>query len=462
MAQMFKMHTGSEGIIKDFLQTTTARIPFTSPIEKRLLGWKKGEFRTEQEEKWSEKAVKSLVKKLRKCNGLDDLEKAITTQDGNSKCVTIPRSLDSRLQVGTKKGLPHVIYSRLWRYPDLGNHHELKSVDHCQYAFHLRREQVCVNPYHYNRVDTPSLPPVMVPKSQTSINLGTGGLQATSGTPLPLDTSNRCPLNNLNTNNNANTTPNNYNNTNLITPPTSGYVTDDSNGNGSPQSQAMTDLSSFSPPLSTPNNFPDLEPVMYSEPQFWCSIAYYELATRVGENYRASQDTVTVDGFTDPSSSERFCLGLLSNINRNTVIEQTRKNIGRGVRLSYYGGEVYAECMSDAAIFVQSINCNNRNLWHPATVCKIPPNCRLQIFNNQEFARLLEQSVNMGYEEVYEMARMCTIRISFVKGWGEQYRRNYVTDTPCWIEVHLNGPLQWLDKVLKHMGSPSLKCSSNS
>lgn len=94
------MHTGSEGgIIKDFLQTTQARIPFTSPIEKRLLGWKKGEFRTEQEEKWSEKAVKSLVKKLRKCNGLDDLEKAITTQDGGSKCVTIPRSLDSRLQV---------------------------------------------------------------------------------------------------------------------------------------------------------------------------------------------------------------------------------------------------------------------------------------------------------------------------------------------------------------------------
>ena len=150
MAQMFKMHSG-EGIIKDFLQTTSARIPFTSPIEKRLLGWKIGEFKSEQEEKWSEKAVKSLVKKLRKCNGLDDLEKAITTQDGSSKCVTIPRSLDSRLQVGTKKGLPHVIYSRLWRYPDLGNHHELKSVDHCQYAFHLRREQVCVNPYHYNR-----------------------------------------------------------------------------------------------------------------------------------------------------------------------------------------------------------------------------------------------------------------------------------------------------------------------
>ena len=27
-----------------------------------------------------------------------------------------------------------------------------RSVDHCQFAFHLRREQVCINPYHYNKV----------------------------------------------------------------------------------------------------------------------------------------------------------------------------------------------------------------------------------------------------------------------------------------------------------------------
>ncbi|GFX35643.1 mothers against decapentaplegic homolog 2 [Trichonephila clavipes] len=75
------------------------------------------------------------------------------------------KSLDGRLQVYKKKGLPHVIYCRLWRWPDLQSHHELKAIEKCEFAFNLKRDEVCVNPYHYLRVETPVLPPIYVPRN---------------------------------------------------------------------------------------------------------------------------------------------------------------------------------------------------------------------------------------------------------------------------------------------------------
>lgn len=124
----------------------------TAPSVKRLLAWKQGD----EDDKWAEKAIDSLVKKLKKKKGdLEELERALSNPGTNTKCVTIPRSLDGRLQVSHRKGLPHVIYCRVWRWPDLQTHHELKPLECCEYAYGLKQTDVCINPYHYCRVEQP-------------------------------------------------------------------------------------------------------------------------------------------------------------------------------------------------------------------------------------------------------------------------------------------------------------------
>lgn len=444
---------------------------FTSPAVKKLLGWKQGD----EEEKWAEKAVDSLVKKLKKKKGaIEELEKALSCPGQPSKCVTIPRSLDGRLQVSHRKGLPHVIYCRVWRWPDLQSHHELKPLDSCEYPFSSKQKEVCINPYHYKRVESPVLPPVLVPR-HSEYPPGHPMLSAFQQVPEPAMPHNVSfsaqgfttppPNPSLSSTLSATSTmsvpspstsistsaPNSPFGLPAETPPPA-YSPQEDSQHGSESTQQSMDATNISP---------DVAPVTYQEPQYWCSIAYYELNSRVGEVFHAQNHSIVVDGFTDPSNNNsRFCLGLISNVNRNSTIENTRRHIGKGVHLYYVGGEVYAECLSDSAIFVQSRNCNHSHGFHPTTVCKIPPGCSLKIFNNQEFAQLLSQAVNHGFEAVYELTKMCTIRTSFVKGWGAEYHRQDVTSTPCWIEIHLHGPLQWLDKVLTQMGSPHNPISS--
>ena len=212
-----------------------------------------------------------------------------------------------------RKGLPHVIYCRLWRWPDLHSHHELKAIENCEYAFNLKKDEVCVNPYHYQRVETPVLPPCWCPstlRSQQNCPLW-------MTIPTPFQKTTNFP---------AGIEPqSNY----IPETPPPGYISEDGETSDQQLNQSMDTGSpaELSPTTLSPVNYSlDLQPVTYSEPACWCSIAYYELNQRVGETFHASQPSLTVDGFTDPSNAERFCLGLLSNVNRNATVETTRRH----------------------------------------------------------------------------------------------------------------------------------------
>jgi len=49
-----------------------------------------------------------------------------------------------------------------------------------------------------------------------------------------------------------------------------------------------------------------------------------------------------------------------------------------------------------------------------------------------------------------DLRKLCTFRLSFVKGYGPDYpRRKSIMDTPCWIQIQLHRGLQVLDELLQ-------------
>ena len=81
-----------------------------------------------------------------------------------------PQVFVCSLQVAGRKGFPHVIYARLWRWPDL-HKNELKHLKICKFAFDLKCDSVCINPYHYDRVVSPGIDLSGLTLQQTGMTL---------------------------------------------------------------------------------------------------------------------------------------------------------------------------------------------------------------------------------------------------------------------------------------------------
>jgi len=172
----------------------------------------------------------------------------------------------------------------------------------------------------------------------------------------------------------------------------------------------------------------------------WCRLAYWEERSRVGHQVPVTSNAVEVfNQVPRPNPGhDSMCLESLHSLNpkpsQSTV--RTREKIGLGLIINRDETGIWAHNRSNVPIFVNSPTLDVPNS-RTFNVFKIPPGFSMQIFNfdlARTYQSLRDPSCYDGPFDPY------SVRLSFAKGWGQNYARQYIECCPCWLEILLIPP----------------------
>lgn len=320
-------------------------------------------------------AAYALLKRLKE-RSLDCLLEAVESRGGMpGGCVLVPRGGGGQAAAAP----PYLLLGRLFRWPDLQHPAELKPLCECRSFGRPDGPAVCCNPYHFSRLCGPESPPP--PYSRLS--------------PSPNDEQKPLDL--------------------------------------SDSTLSYTETEATNSPNITPGEFSDasMSPDALKQ-SHWCNVAYWEHRTRVGRLYTVYEQSVSI--FYDLPQGNGFCLGQLNLENRSETVRRTRSKIGYGILLSKEPDGVWAYNRSEHPIFVNSPTLDVPNC-RTLIVRKVMPGYSIKVFDYEKSC-LLQHTTDLDYPDgPYDPN---SVRISFAKGWGPCYSRQFITSCPCWLEILLN------------------------